>query len=190
LDRLPVRITRSHKHKSPFSPTKGYQYAGVFFVEDFWKEKGKSGFYVWRFRLQSERRFPDEVKITKEKPKYTDTRRVRTSVQRIIRDTKIAKDVKKKHNYRCQVCELALETNAGLYAEAAHIKPLGMPHNGPDVEENILVLCPNHHVLFDNGGFSINDDLSLSGLNGRLNVVSKHQIDIVFLQYHREHYEK
>lgn len=48
---------------------------------------------------------------------------------------------------------VALDLNAKVapYAEAAHIRALGSPHNGPDVIENVLCLCPNHHVLFDNG---------------------------------------
>ena len=37
-----------------------------------------------------------------------------------------------------------------LYAEVHHIMPRNK-HNGPDVRENMLVLCPNHHVEFDFG---------------------------------------
>ena len=33
--------------------------------------------------------------------------------------------------------------------------PLGEPHNGPDVPENVLVLCPNHHDDFENGMMTI-----------------------------------
>lgn len=66
-----------------------------------------------------------------------------------------AVSVKKRHDYRRQVCGVRLEAQAGPYAEGAHIQALGSPHNGPDVEENILCLCPNLHVLFDNGGFGI-----------------------------------
>jgi hypothetical protein len=39
------------------------------------------------------------------------------------------------------------------------------------VEDNILCLCPNHHVMFDAGSFSIAEDLTLLGLAGRLRVV-------------------
>lgn len=51
LEGLPVRVTRSHRHKSQYSPAKGYQYAGLYRVEDFRCEKGLSGFKVWRFKL-------------------------------------------------------------------------------------------------------------------------------------------
>jgi putative restriction endonuclease len=39
--------------------------------------------------------------------------------------------------------------------EAAHIRALGFPHNGPAVLENLLCLCPNDHVLFDAGAIYI-----------------------------------
>jgi len=39
-----------------------------------------------------------------------------------------------------------------------HLKPLGSPHDGPDVPENMLVVCPNHHVDFDTGMVAIRPD--------------------------------
>lgn len=187
LEGYPVRVSRSLKHKDPTSKVKGYEYSGLYRVDDYWREKGCSGFYVWRYRL-----IACDAQSSEEIPKKpssgnVETKRVEVTVQRIVRDTKIAKRVKQLHNYQCQVCGTVLETSAGLYAEAAHIKPLGQPHNGPDVESNILCLCPNHHVLFDNGGFTIADDLSLIGIDGELKTVKKHKIEREFIQYHREH---
>lgn len=44
----------------------------------------------------------------------------------------------------------------GWIAEAAHITRLDQSHNGPDVESNILCLCPNRYVLtFDTCTFNI-----------------------------------
>ena len=143
---------------------------------------------MWRYRLLSFDEHPN-VSTAGELPHGSDnTKRAKTTIQRIVRDTALAKNVKWWHKYRCQVCGLALETSGGLYAEAAHIKPLGRPHNGPDVESNIICLCPNHHVLFDNGGFTIADDLSLIGLDGKLRTLKKHTIGLEFIRYHREHY--
>jgi putative restriction endonuclease len=96
--------------------------------------------------------------------------------------------VKAVHDYRCQVCGLRLETPSGPYAEAAHIRPLGSPHNGPDTRDNILCLCPNHHVLFDLRAFTVAEDLSLIGIAGRLNTVAGHVISPEHLRYHREHF--
>lgn len=42
------------------------------------------------------------------------------------------------------------------YAEAAHTRALGAPHDGPDSIENVLFLCPNDHVRFDTGAILIN----------------------------------
>jgi hypothetical protein len=69
---------------------------------------------------------------------------------RILRDTELARKIKALHKNLCQVCgETILLQNGETYAEAHHIQPLGKPHNGPDIAENIVVVCPNHHVLLD-----------------------------------------
>ncbi len=43
-----------------------------------------------------------------------------------------------------------------LLYEAHHLKPLGTPQIGPDIESNIIVVCPNYHVLLDYGSIEIN----------------------------------
>ena len=75
------------------------------------------------------------------------------------------------HQYRCQVCGVALKPQEFLYAEGAHIRPLGKPHDGPDSLDNNLCLCPNHHVLFDRLGFMIADEMTLIGIKGKLRTV-------------------
>jgi predicted restriction endonuclease len=78
-------------------------------------------------------------------------------VNRILRDTEKTKKIKLIHNWQCQICGLTLEVPGGLkYAEGHHIKPIGMPHNGPDIEENIICVCPNHHALLDYGSLKLN----------------------------------
>ena len=52
----------------------------------------------------------------------------------------------------------------------------------------MLCLCPNHHVLFDYGGFAIGDDLTLLGIGGRLMVRPEHPINLEHVRYHRAHY--
>jgi putative restriction endonuclease len=105
-----------------------------------------------------------------------------------VRDTKQSRKLKEIYDYRCQVCGMAIELPLGQrYAEAAHIKPLGRPHDGPDIIENILCLCPNHHVMFDNYAFSIDPRLQLVGpLKGRIVISPKHHINLEFLKYHNE----
>ena len=107
---------------------------------------------------------------------------------RIVRDTAQARHLKELYDYKCQICGTRLEGLAGPYAEAAHIRPLGAPHNGPDSRDNILCLCPNHHVLFDHGGVAIDEDLSLIRSEGRLEVHPQHRISEEHLRYRRNHY--
>ena len=115
-------------------------------------------------------------------------RRVVTSF-RTIRDTAMAERVKGIYDYRCQVCGLRLETSEGPYAEGAHIRPVGSPHDGPDREDNLLCLCPNHHVLFDRFGFTIAEDLSLIGIEGRLRTVEGRSPCATHLAHHRGRYK-
>lgn len=186
---LPVRVVRGSKHKSNYSPKEGYQYAGLYSVVDAWEEIGKSGYKICRFRLeysgQNERRkTPEEIELNNVKK---PAQRKEGTVLRIVRDTKIARDVKELYNYKCQVCRTTIPTLSGQYAEGAHIKPLGKPHDGDDSLDNLICLCPNHHVMFDKGSFSINDDLALIGVvAGTLILHQKHHLNKTNLQYHRK----
>ncbi|POB83319.1 YDG/SRA domain-containing protein [Vibrio vulnificus] len=185
----PVRVIRGHKHKSEFSPHNGYSYAGLYSVVDAWEELGKEGFKICRFRLvysggNPERKSAEDTELDYSKK---DPERRKGTVVRIVRDTKKAQQIKELYAYQCQVCSTAIKTKKGLYAEGAHIKPVGKPHDGDDSIDNLLCLCPNHHVMFDKGTFSIADDLSLIGdVEGTLTVHTKHYINTENLKYHRK----
>lgn len=49
---LPVRVIRGARQRSPYAPVAGYRYEGLYLVEQYWRERGKAGFWVWRFRLR------------------------------------------------------------------------------------------------------------------------------------------
>lgn len=189
IEGLPVRVIRGYQHKSEFSPKKGYQYAGLYSVVDAWEEDGLRGFKVCRFRLvyvgqENNHKLPEEIELDYS---IKEQRRKQTTILRIVRDTKIAHDIKKLYNYECQVCGVVLEIKSIRYAEGAHIKPLGKPHNGEDNSNNLLCLCPNHHILFDKGSFSISDSYDLTGnIKGKLHVHEKHYINKENLKYHRK----
>lgn len=72
-----------------------------------------------------------------------------------LRNTLLAAEMKRRYRNVCQVCRKQLQLAASTYAESHHIRPMGSPHNGPDIEGNILVVCPNHHVMFDRGALII-----------------------------------
>jgi hypothetical protein len=101
-------------------------------------------------------------------------------VYRILRDTDLARTLKALHGNRCQMCGTVITLSPGTrYSEAHHIKPLGSPHHGPDVAGNILVLCPNHHVLCDYGGTRLDRML--------LRVHPEPQVSDEYLAYHNNH---
>ncbi|WP_184093483.1 HNH endonuclease [Anaerocolumna cellulosilytica] len=68
-------------------------------------------------------------------------------INRIKRYQRIVKELKKKHDYKCQVCGYNfLIDNGNYYCEAHHIKSLSQ--GGSQSPENVVILCPNHHRLF------------------------------------------
>jgi hypothetical protein len=105
--------------------------------------------------------------------------RVLTETYRVLRDTELARKLKALHKDVCQVCGQTVHLGNGkTYSEAHHIRPLGNPHRGPDVAENILVLCPNHHVLFDYGALRV-ELTNLLAVHG-------HVVGSTYAQYHNE----
>jgi putative restriction endonuclease len=90
---------------------------------------------------------------------------------------------------------VVLDTPCGPVAIAGHIKALGKPHDGPDVMENMLCLCPNHHEQFDKYAFYIEpENLSIVGLDGfegkKLAFSNKHHIGKEFLEYQYQQYQR
>ena len=106
-----------------------------------------------------------------------ETYRVISTINRIVRDTPLARKIKILHNYTCQLCnEIVLLFNNQPYAEAHHVKPLGSKHNGPDIKSNILCVCPKCHVQLDYGAII----LKMSDIT----VVATHKIDKRYIIYH------
>jgi hypothetical protein len=110
-------------------------------------------------------------------PEYQAPDRVPSTIHRIPRDTELVLRLKRLYLFHCQICITRLELVSGYYCEAHHLKPLGSPHNGPDIEGNIIIVCPNHHVLLDYSAMTINAKAL------RLN---KHILGPIFLDYHNQ----
>jgi len=80
--------------------------------------------------------------------------RISTTIQRTVRQTEKSRGLKKLYQYKCQLCSQRLESPSPsgsdqAYAEVHHLRPLAVEHAGFDNWDNMLVLCPNFHVLFD-----------------------------------------
>jgi len=183
---LPVRVTRglgSTKKRT-------YRYDGLYQVERWWADTGKSGFRIYCFALRKIDNKPISTPAGElPLPTNQEPERVTSYTTRIVRDTLVTERVKKKYDHVCQACSTRIERLGGAYAEGVHIKPLGRPHNGPDTTNNILCLCPNCRVLFDSWAFSIEDDGTLLGtVKGSLNENESHKINRDYLAYHRRLY--
>lgn len=109
-----------------------------------------------------------------------------TTTNRIIRNYDVAVSVKRMYQDRCQICSVRLETAAGPYSEAAHIRPLGAPHGGPDALSNVLCLCPNCDILLDEHALTIGSDFSIYNFwatHRALTVRAGHDIDASHVAY-------
>ncbi len=72
-----------------------------------------------------------------------------------MRDTCLGLALKELYRYRCQACGQSVPLSEADYAESHHLRPVASPHEGPDRPGNVIVLCPNHHVMFDRGAASV-----------------------------------
>lgn len=102
--------------------------------------------------------------------------RVATTISRILRDSALVATLKRRYNFGCQICGTRLELpNGFFYCEAHHIRPLGAPHDGSDEESNLVIVCPNHHVLLDYGAIPLSKDSLVS---------SSHYVNQAHIDYH------
>jgi hypothetical protein len=150
--------------------------------------KGENGLFQWIGNGHWElREYVEKPTVFLEKPPISPvavdlkepskTLRKETTIYRVLRDTEIARCAKQIHENRCQICKKRILLSDGsFYSEAHHIRPLGLPHSGPDSLDNILVLCPNHHVECDYGTIK----LDLKNLKQEGN----HIINQTYVDYH------
>ncbi len=61
--------------------------------------------------------------------------------------------LKKKHKFRCQICQLTKSKSKTHYFEAHHIVPLGQ--GGANHSSNMIVLCKKHHNEAHSGTLEI-----------------------------------
>ncbi|WP_234320090.1 HNH endonuclease [Streptomyces sp. SBT349] len=116
--------------------------------------------------------------------------RRQATVLRPDRDQRLVERVKLLHLHQCQVCGLRLETRFSHYSEAAHIRGLGRPHDGPDEMANLLCLCPNHHVQFDTLAIFIDQQWNVRRSKDGASISSlrrhpEHAIGQEYVEYHR-----
>ncbi|TGL45981.1 HNH endonuclease [Leptospira perdikensis] len=137
----------------------------------FFSVEGK-GKGIWGLREYANKKIKLAVDINE--PNENTTLRHNISVYRILRDTYLARELKLLYSDQCQICTVTLNLNDDQsYSEAHHVKPLGMPHNGPDSSDNLIIVCPNCHVKLDYGALEL-----------RNIPILKHSINSEYIYYH------
>jgi len=121
--------------------------------------------------------------------------RAKNITYRVKRDANLSNKIKLLYQNKCQICgeSIKLKTDS-YYSEVHHLQPLGGEHKGRDSEENMIVVCPNHHVEFDYGVIAINPETMESTHkdsnnhfnNKRVIINPKHKLSPKFLKYHIE----
>ncbi|MEV7786961.1 YDG/SRA domain-containing protein [Streptomyces sp. NPDC088106] len=216
--RYPIRVIRGHEGDLRYSPSNSYRYDGLYEITGVRTAPSSrpapdgSPLNICQFDL---RRLPDAVQAQSpaerhlvealeeldDEPthleKFPGSRTMQ--VRRLIRDTAAARRIKQLYEGECQLCGLRLMGPDGRpYSQGAHIRPLGRPHHGPDVEPNILCLCPSCHVRLDVGAVVVNEedgsviaraDMSGVRLLPQLTVRAGHRVHPEYLRYHRRYWE-
>lgn len=187
----PVRVLVKESVLTGRKADTDYLYLGLFTVTG-WSWGTRDGYKVLIYQLAAvagDSLVPGDTAAALTRGEDLPPQRRNTSVNRIVRNYDVAASVKRLYDNTCQICGTRLITAAGPYSEGAHIRPLGIPHNGPDTLENILCLCPNCHVLFDGHALTVQPDatvLNLGQPDGTLTIHGAHRLDFTHLAYHRD----
>lgn len=121
-----------------------------------------------------------------------------TQTQRIVvstdRNQSLSKQLKQLYSNTCQICQERVQIGFDEYmSESHHIQPVGGNHKGPDIATNIIILCPNHHVMFDRGAITIDlhrkiviHSCESNPIHG-VTITLKHEINEAFINYHNRY---
>lgn len=83
-------------------------------------------------------------------------------IRRPFREAAFSRQVKAAYGNRCAFTGLDMRNGGGrAEVDAAHIKPVGEGHNGPDSIRNGLALTKTVHWMFDRGLLSIDSDFKI-----------------------------
>lgn len=198
---LPVRVVRAVPSVRTGTKKTLYRYDGLFLVERYWPQRGRSGFLVFRYQLRKFRHSSRTLQRSVGEPRadYANLapkselgelrERVVVSTDEIAQVTLVMADLLRRYDRLCQICGSTVLTLAGPFARIAFVRPLGTIHGGLPTLVNALCLCPNHEASLTLGGFVISDELNLLLTNGqttagRVTFRGTHRLDHANILYH------
>ena len=150
-DRIPVGVLRQ---RSGQSGTRAYEVLGLAYVQEFdgthFVLRGESITWTELPVMQ-----PESVPF---RPFEQSPAKLATQLRR-LRDQRFTVAVRKAYHERCSLCEVGYRIRGRLLGlEAAHIIPVSERGTSGDIRNGML-LCSNHHVLFDEFAWTPDEDL-------------------------------
>ncbi|MED3832386.1 HNH endonuclease [Peribacillus frigoritolerans] len=124
----------------------------------------------------------------------TQPNRTQRTIVSTERNHSLSQNLKLLYKHQCQICGERIQTGINEYSsEAHHIQPVGGNHKGPDVANNIIIVCPNHHLMFDRGAITIDlynkkvIHVDKNNSTHHLELVIKHEIEEQYVNYHNKY---
>ncbi len=150
-DRIPVGVMRQ---ASVASGSRAYEILGLAYVESYdGKHFVLRGEPISWVDLPTPQRGPVPFKPFEEGPE-----RLASQLRR-LRDQRFGIAVRKAYHEKCSLCEVGYRVRGRvLGVEAAHIIPVSDRGTSADIRNGML-LCSNHHVLFDEMAWTPDEDL-------------------------------
>lgn len=126
-------------------------------------------------------------------PEGDETTERRTTTRNgIVRNKELVRKLKQLYDDTCQVCgDRRQQGPSDGFSHVHHLMPLGAPHDGPDIPENVIVVCPNHHEDVEHGILTLNphtcriDHDYEDDVTGRaLETTGDHELAAEYVTYH------
>ena len=124
------------------------------------KDKVIENIYETKFKLYKSQ---DEQTIIEEDliEELSDERPCTAKEEDYLTDSQFRAFVMKAYGFKCCVKKDSIVYGDKIMLEAAHIKPKRRPHNGPNIPANGLALSHDLHRMFDEGMWTITEDLKV-----------------------------
>ena len=150
-DRIPVGVMRQ---VSTRSLSRAYEVLGLAYVERF---DGKH--FVLRGESISWEEVPTSEQLIPPFHPFEEAPQLQAPQVRILRDQRFSTAVRKAYHEKCCLCKIGYRVRGRVLGlEAAHIIPVSDRGTSTDIRNGML-LCRNHHVLFDEVAWTPDEDL-------------------------------
>ena len=150
-DRIPVGVMRQ---VSTRSLSRSYEVLGLAYVERF---DGRH--FVLRGESISWEEVPTPEQLIAPFHPFDEAPQRQAPQVRILRDQRFSTAVQKAYHEKCCLCKIGYRVRGRVLGlEAAHIIPVSDRGTSTDIRNGML-LCRNHHVLFDEVAWTPDEDL-------------------------------